>query len=148
MTRVVDAGAGALFAFRHDDAKEGSAFKTNCAAAAVLAHVTRGGVVAGVGGSAAIPAPRATRFAMIMSEAAAAVEASEKEDALELELEHAMGIRRRPKPVTDEASVTGDAGDAETSGGVPATPRAAGRLGGARSGANRARRCGRRRNRR
>ena len=27
LTRVVDAGAGALFAFRHDDAKEGSAFK-------------------------------------------------------------------------------------------------------------------------
>ena len=118
LTRVVDAGAGALFAFRHDDAKEGSAFKTNCAAAAVLAHVTRAaGVVAGVGGSAAIP--RATRDAFAaLSEAAAAVEASEKEDALELELEHVMGIRRRPKPVTDEASVTGDAGDAETSGGV------------------------------
>ena len=118
LTRVVDAGAGALFAFRHDDAKEGSAFKTNCAAAAVLAHVTRAaGVVAGVGGSAAIPRAARDAFAAL-SEAAAAVEASEKEDALELELEHAMGIRRRPKPVTDEASVTGDAGNAETSGGV------------------------------
>ena len=63
LTRVVDAGGGALFAFRHDDVKEG-VFKTNCAAA-VLAHVTRAaGVVAGVGlARRRFRAPRALRGA-------------------------------------------------------------------------------------
>jgi hypothetical protein len=103
LTRVVDAGAGALFAFIHDDGREDGRFEDtiapNCAAiaAAVLAHVARAaGVAAGVGGSAAIPRAARDAFAAL-SEAAAAVEAAEKEDALEIELEQAMGIRRRPK---------------------------------------------------
>ena len=128
MTRVVDAGAGALFAFRHDDTEDGRFDETiapNAAiAAAVLAHVVRAaGVAAGVGGSAAIPRAARDAFAAL-SEAAAAVEASEKEDALELELEQAMGIRRRPKrSVPDEASVMLTAGDAETSGGFETAAR-------------------------
>ena len=121
MTRVVDAGAGTLFAFRHDDVIEDETIAPNAAiAAAVLAHVVRAaGVVAGVGGLGSAAIPRAARDAFAaLGEAAAAVEASEKEDALELELEQAMGIRRRPKRfVPDEASVTLSSGERyETSG--------------------------------
>ena len=119
-----------LFAFRHDDAKEGSA-KTNCAAARFWRTSPRSRSRGGrrrLGGDSALP-----RDAAALSEAAAAVEASGRKTRSS---SSSSTLGHTQKAETGDGRSVGhrDAGNAETSGASATPPPPT--LGGA-GGANR-----------